>query len=194
MNKQELRKYYKKVRNNIFKYNKYELDKSILKNILSLDEYKNADTVFTYVSFGSEVDTKQLILEAFSDNKKVAVPYCISNTYKIDFYYINNINELEIGSFGILEPNIATAKKVVDFNNFNDICIIPGLSFTYNGDRLGYGKGYYDRFLEKYGNNIYKIGICYECQICSELPTDKYDKCMDIVVSENHIRGIFKNG
>lgn len=187
MDKQQLRKYYRNIRKSISDDIKSEYDNLILNNILSLDEYKNSDTIFTYVSFDNETDTKKLISKAIYDNKRIAVPYCVPNTFIIDFYFINSINELTSGSFGILEPNIISAEKVIDYTK--GICIIPGLSFTYNGDRLGYGRGYYDRFLENFSG--IKIGICYECQITNELPKDKYDKSMNIIVSERHIRRIY---
>lgn len=188
MDKQQLRKHYKSIRKSIPISIKSQYDMLILNNILSLDEYKNSNIIFVYVSFDTEVDTKEFISNAIYNNKKVAVPYCVPNTSIIEFYYINNIDELTKGSFGILEPDIFNAVKVTDFTN--GICIIPGLSFTYNGDRLGYGRGYYDRFLENFSG--VKIGICYECQITDLLPKDKYDKSMNIIVSEKHTRRIQK--
>ena len=98
------------------------------------------------------------MIKYFLSIKKVAVPKVIGND--MYFYYINSLDDLEKGYFGILEPT--TSKLVKDFNN--TVCIVPGICFDKNNNRIGYGKGFYDRFLQN--KNIYTIGLSFkECLI-----------------------------
>lgn len=182
--KKKLRNHYKSVRNNISLSDRAEKNNIILNNILSLAEYSQSDIIFSYVSFGTETDTYNFIKQALNCKKRVAVPYCIPNTPFMEFYFINDINSLIKGSFGVMEPNINNETKATDLSS--GICLVPGLSFTYNGYRLGYGKGFYDRFLDKFGG--ISVGLCYECQITQSLPIDEYDKSINIIVSEEKIR------
>jgi len=96
----------------------------------------------------------------------------------INFYKINSFDNLVIGSFGVLEP----ITNIIYKDDNNSCCIIPGLLFDKNNNRLGYGKGYYDKFLEN--RNIYKIGICFSTFLVDNLITDKYDIKMDEVITE----------
>lgn len=171
MNKNELRKNYKDIRNNIKDRNNQ--NKIIFNKVISLEEIKNIDTILIYVSFNNEVDTLNII-KYFLGKKKVAVPKVNGN--EMDFYYIDSFNDLSKGSFNILEPT--TTNKVTSFDN--SICIVPGLCFDKENYRLGYGKGYYDKFLSN--KNIYTIGLSYEETIIKKLPIDKYDIKLDKVI------------
>ena len=95
----------------------------------------------------------------------------------INFYYINSLNDLKVGLFGILEPT--TQEKV---NNYeNTTCIVPGICFDKNNYRIGYGKGFYDKFLSN--KNIYTIGICYKETLINKIPIDKYDISLNEIIS-----------
>ena len=108
------------------------------------------------------------------NGKKVAVPKCEGND--IVFYYINSLEDLEEGSFGILEPKINEA--VNDFDS--SICIIPGVAFDNDKNRIGYGRGFYDRFLENYAG--IKIGLAYKECICDKIDVSENDIKMDKVI------------
>ena len=167
--KNELRKKYLLVRNNINK--KCKKDQIIYEKVINNSFVKNSDTILIYVSKDSEVDTINLI-NYFLKFKKVAVPKVNDNI--IEFFYINSLDDLEEGCFNVLEP--ITNKKVTDFNNV--LCITPGICFNKEGYRIGYGKGYYDRFFSKH--EIYAIGLCYqECLI-----NDNFANSDDIKVNE----------
>ena len=125
------------------------------------------------VSFNNEVDTLNII-KYFLKKKKIAVPKI--NSDEMDFYYIESLKDLSQGSFNILEPT--TNNKVTNFNN--SICIVPGLCFDKENYRLGYAKGYYDKFLSN--KNIYTIGLSYKETIIKKLPIDKYDIKLDKVI------------
>ena len=171
MNKNELRKIYKNIRNNIKDRNTQ--NEIIFNKLINLEENKNIDTILIYVSFNNEVDTLNII-KYFLKKKKIAVPKI--NSDEMDFYYIESLKDLSQGSFNILEPT--TNNKVTNFNN--SICIVPGLCFDKENYRLGYGKGYYDKFLSN--KNIYTIGLSYKETIIKKLPIDKYDIKLDKVI------------
>ena len=172
MNKQILRNEYKKIRKNIG--NKEEQDNVIFNKVINLEEYKQSDLILIYVSLKDEVDTIKLIKHSLEIDKKVAVPKCIGDN--IVFYYINSLEDLEERYFGILEPK--TNEIVNNFNN--SICIVPGLAFDKQNNRIGYGRGFYDRFLEKY--NGIKIGLTYKECICDKIDEDENDIKMDKVI------------
>lgn len=171
MNKNELRKIYKDIRNNIKDRNIQ--NEIIFNKVISLEKVKKADTILIYVSFNNEVDTLNII-KYFLGKKKVAVPKVNGN--EMNFYYIDSFNDLSKGSFNILEP--ITTNKVTNFDN--SICIVPGLCFDKENYRLGYGKGYYDKFLSN--KNIYTIGLSYKETIIKKLPIDKYDIKLNKVI------------
>ena len=173
MNKQFLRYKYKEIRKNI--KNKEELDKSIFNKIVNLEEYKQSDLILTYISLKEEVDTIKLIKYSLEEGKKVAAPKCEGNY--IVFYYIRSIEALVEGSFGILEPE--TNQKVTDFTN--SICIVPGVAFDKQNNRIGYGRGFYDRFLKNYTG--IKIGLTYKECICDKIDADENDVKLDEIIT-----------
>lgn len=180
--KQELRKHLKKERANIV--NKELLSKEIIKKVTSSTLYKSAETVLCYSSLKDEVDTKHLMKLIHDDGKKLALPRCINSDGQMNFYIVDDLeNQLENGSYNVLEPNIDTCKQIENFDN--SIIIVPGISFDLKGYRLGYGKGYYDRFLKNH--SLISIGLCYNCLIKNELPIDKYDLPVNYVITESHI-------
>lgn len=179
--KKELRSYIKAKRKSI--ENKVEKDILIAQNLLSLDEIKNADTVLCYLSLDDEVCTDEIVTALLNMGKKVGAPYCVDNDGNMDFYYITDFDDLRIQSFGVREPVLEKCEKITSFDNA--VIILPGLCFDKNGNRLGYGKGYYDRFLQIH--SLISVGLCYNSLIVKKVPTDMYDKKADIIVTENDI-------
>ncbi len=160
--KQDLRKKYLEIRKNI--ENRPKRNKLIFYEILN--ETKDASLVLTYVSLNDEVDTFEIINELIK-TKKIGVPKVENGV--INFYLINSLEDLKRGSFNVLEP--ITNKRIFDFSN--SVCLVPGICFNTLGYRIGYGKGYYDRFLSSYSG--YSIGLTYkECLIEDEFQ-DSYD-------------------
>lgn len=173
-NKSILREKYLIIRKNA--KNKIELDEKILGNIINLKDYKEANTILIYVSLNEEVNTIKLIKYSLKIGKKIAVPKCEGNN--ISFYYINSLNDLKEGTFKILEPK--TDKKLTNFDK--SICIIPGVAFDKMNNRIGYGKGFYDRFLKTYTGK--KIGVTYKICICEKIDTNKDDIKMDLIIHD----------
>ncbi len=184
--KAKLRGDLKKKRVTMPERKKTALDMKIQNKLMNLWAFRQADTILTYVSTPIEVDTKRMIQAALSMGKTVAVPKCESYERQMKFYLIKSLSELTPGAFGVLEPLFGERKP---FDNFkNSLCVVPGLAFDKHGYRLGYGKGYYDRFLRNYTGTT--IGICYEDNIKERLPHGKYDVAVQMLITEKEVFSI----
>lgn len=181
--KSMLRAKYKKLRSECPANLKLRLDNAVAENFLRLEEYKSCKTLFTFVSMPIECDTHKIIERAFKDGKAVAVPKCRNKNGEMDFYYIASLDDLKKGCFSTLEPYPEKCGLAEDFSDA--LCIVPGLCFDFLGYRLGFGGGYYDRFLEKFSG--VSVGICYSKCIEKELPRGVFDKQTDILVTEKFI-------
>lgn len=184
--KTKLRQKYRLIRERMDKQKKAEMDEKILNKITILNAYRNNETVFTYVSKEIEVDTLKFIEKCWEDGKKVAVPACNSENRSMHFYFINSFDDLEKATFGLLEPIRDKCELVTDFSK--GLCVVPGFCFDYKGYRLGYGYGYYDRFLQNFGGTT--LGICYSNCIIPQLPHGKFDKHVDILLNDKYIKEI----
>ena len=185
--KNELRSKARAIRKNISSKDKFDVE--IKNRLLNLAEYKSAKTVLIYVSLDNEIKTDEIILNALDNGKNVAVPFCEDSFGNMNFYLINSLDDLKIGSFNVREPNKNICRKLENFSN--SIIIVPGMLFDKRGYRLGYGKGYYDRFLSAY--NQTKIGLSYDETLVDELFTDEFDKNVDIIITQSRIISC-KNG
>ena len=158
----------------------------IKENLYSLEEFKKAKNILFYVSFNDEVDTHEIIKELLANKEKnIIVPYVVKNNPILQLSEIKNFNELEPKTWGILEPKDEFIRKF-DIENV-DLVIIPGIVFDQNGHRIGYGYGYYDRFLKKLDKNVVKIGFGFEFQIVDKIPEEKHDVPVDIMVTEKRV-------
>lgn len=162
------------------------LDGKILSRVLALREYAGAGTVYTYVSKPIEVDTLGLIAAAWKAGKRVAVPRCVPGTRKMEFFEIASREDLAPGSFGVSEPVPERCRPAAA--DARSLCVVPGFSFDSRGFRLGYGKGYYDRFLADFPGVT--VGLCYSGCNRWNLPHGFYDRHVDILVTERYIRRI----
>lgn len=181
--KKDLRIFYKNLRNEMSLYDRKKLDMKICEKVINLSQYKNCECVLVYVSSSIEVDTHALIEHSFQANKIVLAPRCIAGTNLMDFCEINSFDDLKSGAFGIMEPKEKCKKT--EFFGTNSCCIVPALSYDKRGYRLGFGKGFYDRFLDRYKG--YKIGLCYDNCVTDQLPSDDYDKTADCVITDRDI-------
>lgn len=140
--------------------------------------FLQAETLYCYVSYNQEVMTKPLITQALAAGKRVAVPKVMGK--EIEFIYLNSLEELIPGYQGIEEPSgteIAKEEKI--------LMIMPGLAFDENRNRVGYGGGFYDRYLEKYQNTCFvKVAVAFDFQVLSELEMEPCDKRVDFIVTE----------
>lgn len=173
MDKKELRKKYLNIRNKIERQSK----KVVIDLLKEKEVFENAKTVFCYVSAGSEPDTFLLLDYILKEGKTLAVPKCLDKKGNMAAVEINSLDDISEGFFGIREPKEG---RIVEKEEI-DLCIVPGLSFDKEGFRLGYGGGYYDRFLEN--TNIYTIGVCFEECVTDKLPREENDISVNEVIS-----------
>lgn len=159
-------------------------DNQIFQNVINLPQYVNSNKILLYISNNIEVDTIKILENAINSGKTVLAPKCIVATKQMEFYIINSISDLVLGAYNILEPNISKCK--IDYNLDNSVCFVPALAFDNLGYRLGFGMGYYDRFLSNF--NGQKIGLCYSECIYDKLPCNNFDTKVDVLITENNIK------
>lgn len=182
--KNELRKELKQKRRNIL--DKVSKDSKISAFLETLESFKNADLILFYSALCDEVNIDNSIEYALKIGKKAALPVCIDKNGSMKYYYINSFDDVLTGSFNIREPDVNKCKEVINFTN--SLCVVPAISFDKKGYRLGYGKGYYDRFLQNFSS--LSVGLCYNELIVDELPVDKYDVSVDYIISENGVYAV----
>lgn len=157
--------------------NRLERDQRILERILHTDWYAQAQSIYTYVSYRAEVDTKKLIQQAWKDGKNVAVPKVCGEI--INFYQIYSMDELEPGIKGILEPMEHCPLR----EEQDAVIIVPGAVFDLERYRIGYGGGFYDRYLETHPN-YRSVALAYECQFVDSVPRQPWDRKLDCIITE----------
>ena len=178
--KKRLRSEIKRRRSNLSETVRMEMSQQISQFLDEIPEFIQAKSVFCYISYLDEVETHSLISGFLEHDLALAVPKIVSKT-EMQAISLTDLSNLEPDKMGILTPKSCQLAP----NSF-DIAITPGLGFTENGDRLGYGRGYYDRWFAK--NDVKtKIGIAFEVQIVDELPTEDTDMPLDILVTEKRI-------
>ncbi len=153
---------------------------AITEKLLSLEKVQSAELILPFVSAKGEVGTREFISKCLNAGKMVAVPRCIDGS-NMEFCVIHTFDDLEKGMYGIDEPK-QHCEIIKAENVQNSVLIVPALCFDPDGYRLGYGKGYYDRFISRYKG--YTVGVCYSEFITDDIPVDEYDRCVDIVITE----------
>jgi len=153
-----------------------ELSFSVIQRLNENRKFKEAKIIMLYYSLPDEVNTHELIDSIAREGKKVVLPVVIDDE-NMELREYNNENDLKVGAFNILEP---IGKRFEQYDNI-DVAVIPGMSFDKKGNRLGRGKGYYDRFLPKI-KNAYTIGICFDFQKEDCIPVDVFDRKVDEVI------------
>lgn len=153
---------------------------AITEKLLSLAKVQSAELILPFVSAKGEVGTREFIARCFDVGKTVAVPRCIDGS-NMEFCVIHTFDDLEKGMYGIDEPK-EYCEVIKAENAENSVLIVPALCFDTKGYRLGYGKGYYDRFISRYSG--FTVGVCYSEFITDDIPIDEYDRCVDIVITE----------
>jgi 5-formyltetrahydrofolate cyclo-ligase len=153
------------------------LSKRIHEFVISSKEFKSAKVIGAYYAFGSEVKTDLVLEKAKTLGKKVALPSVEGES--LAFYELSSGKYLVKGRFGIMEPlPYGPVDRI-------DLLVVPGIAFDKKGYRLGYGKGYYDKFLAK--KEVFSIGLAYSFQLLESLPKGKYDKRLDAVATEKGV-------
>ncbi len=163
----------------------------IFNRVYTLTEYASAAVVLAYMSFGNEVMTRSFIERCFRDGKRVALPRVMSFNGKgrsLAVFEIRSINEDLVPGFkGILEPDASVLEMLEP--EAVDLAVVPGVAFDKHCNRMGYGAGYYDRFLPQLRSECLKAGVAFDIQLAEQLPTDEFDFKLDMVITESRIFG-----
>lgn len=178
LDKKIMRKKANVITNQLTKDYKYKASKIIVEKLLASDQYKKAEVIFCFVGTENEIDTKPFIIAALGDGKKVGVPLCTGKGI-MEAREIKSLDDLALGSYGLWEPKetcILIDKKNIDYG------IIPCAACSLEGKRIGFGGGYYDRYLQ---DAVFHCTlICYDKLVMEEIPVDSHDLTMDSVVTE----------
>ena len=154
--------------------------KIIAEKVFKTDLYKNANTIYTYVAYNREVETKYIIDQAWKDGKAVAVPRVEGDV--MNFYLLTSYDELESGCMGILEPKSSCSPA----NDEAALMIMPGVAFDRKKNRIGYGGGFYDKYLESHPG-LGRLAVAFEFQFMDEVPTEPTDICPEMIITEDAI-------
>ncbi len=188
MDKASLRKELLQKRETLSISERVKKDEMIRQRFLSLKEFRDATKVFLYASYRAEVDTFGLISVALNDSKKVALPKVFPTEREIRFFWIRDLNEVSPGYWGIPEPE----EGVEALPEEPELIVVPAVGYDIRGYRIGYGGGYYDRFLKKTGPSAITVGLAYEEQLVERIPNDEWDVPVKIIITEG--RTIYCNG
>lgn len=173
MNKKEQRKEALKARRALSAQQRNVFSHKIAEKLMALPQFMKAKTVFCYCPLEEEVDTAEIIEACLSGGKALYVPKVLSKTEMGAVRYSANMEKNE---FGIYEPADMPEEVIIDF------AVIPGVCFDERGARIGFGGGYYDRFLQP---ETFKAGVAFSCQMCTAIEAEPHDVRMDAVVTES---------
>jgi 5-formyltetrahydrofolate cyclo-ligase len=161
-------------------------DRLILEQLLSLDEIKHAGVLLLFASFRSEVDTRGMTIRLLDEGKRAVFPMVDRERQGLLLYEVKGIEELTAGYMGIPEPSVLTDERMVDINGV-DLVIIPGAGFDAEGNRIGYGGGYYDRLLSSLTRDVPIVAPAYEEQMVGSVPTEPHDIRADMIVTDRRV-------
>ena len=175
MDKKELRRQIREQKRAMTTAQIEEKSRGLTDLFLRTEQYQNAKTVYGYLPYNQEVRTVALLEQAMADGKKVAVPKVYGDEMR--FHYMEDLSRTEAGYAGIPEP-IGDEPVAEDETA---LVLMPGVAFTKDGSRIGYGGGYYDKFLAKEPGHP-TVALCYDFQIVEELPLEEFDIPVDLVL------------
>ncbi len=176
-------------RNSLDKDIKENIDYQIYNKLITSDLYLDSKTIFIYLSFGSELDTKTIINKALMDGKKVYIPKIYKADKSMRAVSLESFKDLKKNSMGILEP--IDDSNYIEKENI-DLIIVPGAVFDFNGNRIGYGGGYYDRYLEDIKEINNKVVLAYDLQIVDFINPEPHDISFDYIVTNTKFIKVYK--
>ncbi|ELK46214.1 5-formyltetrahydrofolate cyclo-ligase [Halobacillus sp. ACCC02827] len=184
MDKTELRFRGKRLLKGIGAGDREKLEASMQENLFRSSLWKTADVIGVTLSQAHEWSTKGIIEEGWRDDKTIVIPKCFPDTKQMAFYRLEDYDQLEKVYFGLLEPDPERAEMVDKMQI--DLLLVPGLLYDAEGYRIGYGGGYYDRFLEDFRGTTMMMAA--EMQQQERLPIESYDQPVHYILTESGIR------
>ena len=159
-------------------FTRTEQSEQVVEQLRSLIEQSGAQVVALFAPLADEVQIGDIASQLACRIALPRVGDMANGTPDMEFFYYDR-QTLAAGAYGIQEPQAGEMCSAVDI----DVMVVPGVAFTPAGDRLGRGKGYYDRYMAREGFRAQTIGVCYACQLCDELPVEEHDRRVDMVIS-----------
>ncbi len=184
--KDAIRKEFSMKRDNIDSSERQLRDEKICTLATSLMSFRHADIILLYAPIKSEIDVMPIMKEALSKGKKVAFPKCNVEERTMKYHFVTSESDLEVCAYGIREPKENLPVYDPEATRGVAVCYVPGLAFDVYGYRLGYGKGYYDKFMNKFTGCT--IGLAYTELITQELPKGRYDRHCDVILTEKGVK------
>ena len=184
MEKKEIRKYIRDKKAALTPEQIDAASEKLCSILISQDFYKNAKVIFPYVAYNQEIKTDRLIEDAWRNGKTVAVPKVVGED--MVFLRLDSFDQLETGYFNIPEP---VSGEPVEADEI--LMLMPGVAFDRDFNRIGYGGGFYDRYLEKAereGKRLYKVSFAYDFQVLNSLPTEAHDYKIDALITSGGCR------
>jgi len=157
---------------------------TIVERLLHLPEYRQADTVLGYMNFGAEFASELWVARVLADGKRLALPKVNRHTNHLDLYWVEDMeNQLAAGLWGIREPVVERCERL---NNPNEVefALLPGVAFTRDGARLGYGGGFYDKLLASMAHQPALVAAAFAMQIVEYLPQEATDVKVEWIITE----------
>lgn len=188
LNKQSVRSKYLAYRDNLSKGERIEKSRKLWENLKEEKEFLEAEIVLVYMDYRSEVITTFMVEELLKpeSGKRVFAPRV--DGLEIHFFEIHSMSDLHEGYQGIREPDEALEQQFTQelLNRYQCLLLMPGAVFDRELGRMGYGKGFYDRFLQRYPDLV-RAGIAFECQVAKKIPMQAHDKQVHFIVTENGV-------
>lgn len=186
--KKELREQILRKRDALTKEEHREKSRCIAEYVIGHIVFEKADVVLLFAPFRNEVDTAKIFESAIALGKKVYYPKVLGK--EMEFYRVESEEDFEDGRWGIREPKVAEARKFIPKMEEYICVIMPGAVFDKRGNRIGYGGGYYDKFLKRIETySVYKVGIGFDCQVTEveDFPKEEHDVTLDMLITEKDL-------
>lgn len=188
LHKKEFRKEAKLYRKSLSEDDRLNKSKEVINKLKGLEIFINAEVILMYASLQDEVETLRFMEELLQEGKKKV--YCpVTQGDEMEFYRILSLDDLKEGNFHVLEPEVSEETLLNPVKDVNYCMLMPGLMFDKKGNRLGYGKGYYDKYLARLDEdiNMTTIALSYEEMVKDEIPAEDTDRCADYIVTEKQV-------
>jgi 5-formyltetrahydrofolate cyclo-ligase len=167
---------------------------AIVERLLQMPEYQQADTVLGYMNFGAEFASEFWVRRVLADGKKLALPRVNQHTSQLDLYRVEDIeSQLAVGLWGIREPIVSRCERLTRINEV-EFALLPGVAFTRDGARLGYGRGFYDKLLVRMAIRPALAAAAFELQIVEQIPQESTDVKVEWIITERETIACSENG
>lgn len=172
------------IRDSLNRNEKEIMDNEIFNKLKNTELYKNARNIFIYISFSNEINTINIIKKALEDKKDVFIPKIYKTNKSMKAIKLNSFDDLKKNSMGILEP--IDDSKYIEKENI-DLIVVPGVVFDKDCNRIGYGGGYYDRYLKDIAYKNNKVVLAYDLQVIDKIENEKHDIKVDYIITNTKI-------